>query len=70
MNMENDTQSESESASAIDARLSDGRRQRKLLRDLKLELLGAAIGKSDGSNPYDSKLGKPAQDVWKQRRHA
>ena len=51
----------------------DARRQRKVLRELKLELLGALAGaqeSSSGSNPYDSKLGRPAQDVWKQRRRA
>jgi hypothetical protein len=69
--MRDDTFSDSESA--IDAQLSETRRQRKLLRDLQLELLGATGGvqdKANGSNPYDSKLGQPAQDVWKQRRHA
>jgi hypothetical protein len=67
--MSNDT----EPGGELNVLTVDERRQREVLRELKLELLGAlAAGqeRSSGSNPYDSKLGRPAQDVWNQRRRA
>ena len=58
---------------AADVSAAMPRRRREVLRDLKLELLGALSGeeRTSGCNPYDSKLGITAvHDVWSQRRRA
>jgi hypothetical protein len=46
----------------------------EVLRDVKLAIAqGINYGRearAQGSNPYDSRLGKPQRDVWNGRRQA
>jgi hypothetical protein len=54
---------------AASAAASSTQRFDEVLRQVKAELL-SGHERRRGSNPYDSRLGRPSRDVWGTRRRA